>query len=379
MRHCELVIQKIAYGGYGLGFLDRMAVFVPHVFPGDRIRAAITVEKKSHAFGEIAEFIESSEMRTTPECPNYTRCGGCDYLAVSYENELELKRNILAESIERIGAFPKDSIPGITTISGHRFHYRSHATVKYDGGETGFYARGTSSLVAFPPGGCLLVSEKIAAGLREKAPGGAGEFRIAEDAQGRVLRSTEAHRIVEENVAGIVYRRDIASFFQSNRFLRERMLLTVGEFAGLEKNDRFIDIGCGVGFFTLHLARRGNPGTGVDRDLIAITSAVENARANNISSAAFLTADASSFQARGRSVDAVILDPPRAGISAAARGVISRLCPRRIVYVSCNPTTFARDIRHFAANGYPLKKILFIDMFPGTMHIEAIGLLERAI
>ncbi|HSV98465.1 MAG TPA: methyltransferase domain-containing protein [Spirochaetota bacterium] len=379
MRHCEIVIQKVAYGGFGLGFLDRMAVFVPYAFPGDRIRAALTVEKKSHAFGEIAEIIDPSEMRTTPECPNYTRCGGCDYLAVSYEHELEIKRGILAESIERIGSFPRDTIPAIETISGPRLHYRSHATVKYDGGATGLYARGTSSLIAFPPEGCLLVSERIAAALREKVPGVADEFRIAEDAHGRILRSTEADRMVEDIVAGILYRRDISSFFQSNRFLRERMLGTVGEFAGLKKDERFIDIGCGVGFFTLDLARSGNPGTGVDRDRIAISSARENARANNIGSAAFLTADASSFPARGHAGDTVILDPPRAGISAAARGAISGLSPRRIIYVSCNPTTFARDIRDFAAAGYPLKKILFIDMFPATMHIEAIGLLERVI
>jgi 23S rRNA (uracil1939-C5)-methyltransferase len=377
MRHCELVIQKSAYGGYGLGFLDRMAVFIPYSFPGDRLRAAITVEKKSHAFGEIDEIIEPSQMRMAPECPNYTLCGGCDYLGVSYERELGIKRAILAESIERIGAFPLDAIPEIETINGPRLHYRSHATVKYDDGKTGFFARGTSSLVSFPPGGCRLVSERIAEGLVENPPDGSGEFRIAEDVNGRLLRSTEADRIVEESVSDIVYRRDIFSFFQSNRFLRERMLQTVGELTQLEKDERFIDIGCGVGFFTLYLARRGNPGTGIDRDHTSISSARENARINNIGSTSFMSADASSLPARGHAGQTVVLDPPRAGLSAGARAAITGLKPRRIVYVSCNPTTFARDIRDFHATGYTTRRIVFIDMFPATMHIEAIGLLER--
>ena len=377
MRYCELVIQKSAYGGYGLGFLDRMAVFIPYSFPGDRLRAAITVEKKSHAFGEIDEIIEPSQMRMAPECPNYTLCGGCDYLGVSYERELGIKRAILAESIERIGAFPRDATPEIETINGPRFHYRSHATVKYDDGTTGFFARGTSSLVSFPPGGCRLVSEKIAEGLAGNPPDGSGEFRIAEDVNGRLLRSTEADRIVEESVSGIVYRRHISSFFQSNRFLRERMLQTVGELTQFEKDERFIDIGCGVGFFTLYLARRGNPGTGIDRDHKSISPARENARINNIGPISFMSADASFLPTRGHAGQTIVLDPPRAGLSAGARAAITGLKPRRIVYVSCNPTTFARDIRDFHAAGYTPRRIVFIDMFPATMHIEAIGLLER--
>ncbi len=377
MKKCELIIQKAAYGGYGLGFLDRMAVFVPYAFPGDRLHASITVEKKSHAFGAIIEIIEASAMRMEPECPNYMRCGGCDYLGIRYDHELEIKRGILAESLERIGAFPRDAIPEIETISGPRFHYRSHATVKYDGGETGLYARGTSSLVPFPPEGCRLISEGLIAGLEEKAPAGTGEFRIAEDVHARLLRSTGPERIVEENASGISYRRDISSFFQSNRFLREKMLEKVAEFARLEQGERFLDVGCGVGFFTLRLARFGNPGTGIDRDRAAVASARDNARSNTIGSVEFLAADASSLPARRYIGDTVILDPPRAGVPAGVRAAITGLGPQKIIYVSCNPTTFARDIRDFAAAGYTLPKIVFIDMFPATMHIEVIALLER--
>lgn len=376
MRSEELEIVKAAYGGYGLAFADGMAVFIPYAFPGDRVRAAITVRKKNHAFAEIVDLIEPSSMRVAPECPNFGRCGGCDYLGIRYEHELEIKRTILLESIARIGGIRCDAMDQVMTIEGPRFGYRSHATVKFDEGNTGLFAGGTSSLVPFPSSGCLLASEGINEGLRAIPPPGKGEFRIAEDATGRVFRSYEADTTLEEKEAGLVYRRHLSGFFQANRFLREKMLLAVGDFAGLEPGMGFLDLGCGSGFFTLHLGRNGNRGIGIDRDRRSIHRARENARLNGIESVTFRMGDAGTFDARGHTGDTVIADPPRAGLSARARGVIIGMLPRKIVYVSCNPTTFARDLRDFASAGYRLVRLIFIDMFPGTMHTEAAGILE---
>ncbi len=377
MRSDKFEIVKAAYGGYGLAFADGMAVFIPYAFPGDWVRAAITVRKKNHAFAEIVDLIEPSPMRVAPECPNFGRCGGCDYLGIRYEHELEIKRTILLESIARIGGIRCDAMDNVMTIDGPRFGYRSHATVKYELGNTGLFAGGTSSLVPFPSSGCLLATEGINEGLRAIPPPGKGEFRIAEDAAGRVFRSYEADTALEEKEAGIVYRRHISCFFQANRFLRGKMLVAVGEFAGLEPGMGFLDLGCGSGFFTLYLGKNGNRGAGIDRDERSIYWARENARLNAIESVEFHVGDAGSFDARGHVGDTVVVDPPRAGLSPRTRSLIVGLLPRRIVYVSCNPATFARDLRDFESSGYRLVGLKCIDMFPGTMHIEVVGMMER--
>lgn len=377
MQSEELEIVKAAYGGYGLAFADGMAVFVPYAFPGDRVRAAITVRKKNHAFAEMLDLIDPSPMRVAPECPNFGRCGGCDYLGIRYEHELEIKRSILLESIARIGGIRCNTMDRVMTIDGPRFGYRSHATVKYERNNTGIFAEGTSTLVPFPSSGCLLASEGINEGLKSAPPPGKGEYRIAEGAGGDIYRSYEDETTLEEREAGLVYRRHISSFFQANRFLREKMLLAIGGLAGLEPGMGFLDIGCGSGFFTLYLGRNGNRGTGIDRDERSVRWAWENARLNGIESVEFHVGDAGSFDARGHAGDTVIIDPPRAGLSPPARGRIVGMFPRRIVYVSCNPTTFARDLRDFVSAGYRLAGLIFIDMFPGTMHIEAVGTFER--
>jgi tRNA/tmRNA/rRNA uracil-C5-methylase (TrmA/RlmC/RlmD family) len=376
MKTIELLIEKPAYGGCGLGFAEHKAVFVPYAVPGDRVRAVITREKKDYAFASVEEVLSPSALRIEPECPNFAACGGCDHLNMEYAAELDFKKSILTESIARIAKMDRAAIPEPAVIAGPRLRYRSRATLKFGpSGQPGFYRRDTVSVVPFPDSGCLLLSGELMDGIRTVDAAGNPELRAAVDGKGRFFAGgTDAVREAEQ---GIVYERDPRRFFQSNRFLRGSLLETAAACAGLREGERFLDIGCGVGFFTLYLARGGNRGTGVDIDRESIRWAAHNAKLNNIGTAAFIARDAAALSPREAGADVVVLDPPRAGIRKNTRHIVAESGAARIVYVSCNPATFARDIGHFTECGYRLTKLTMIDMFPATGHIEAVGLLER--
>ncbi len=370
-------IEKPVYEGYGLGFHDGKAVFIPYAVPGDTAEIEIIADKKSHCFGKIIKIAESSPDRVTPECPNFGICGGCDYLNINYDKELSFKKYILKDTLGRIGRIRKDMLPEISVISSGRYHYRSHAEIKCDNGQAGFFERNSHSLVPFPSDGCRLLSRPVIDGISKTDCAGLKQFKIAAAHDGECVISTGAQADIHESENGISYGRDISSFFQANSLLRSKMLDTVRENAELAPADSFLDIGCGVGFFTLYLSQFGGAGTGIDIDRDAIKWARRNARLNSRGNVKFSALSASDIKPGREKYDVIIADPPRPGLSKKSRDAVAGINPGRIVYVSCNPATFARDAADFLAAGYHIKELALIDMFPATYHIETICLFTR--
>jgi 23S rRNA (uracil1939-C5)-methyltransferase len=376
MRTIDLTIQKPAYGGYGLGFHEGKACFVQYAIPGDEAIVEIYQEKKDYSFGRIIDLSKKSESRIEPECPNFGTCGGCDYLNVNYETELQFKKEILLETLKRTGHFNKNNkneIPEISVISSDRFHYRSHASIKSSKSAFGFYEKDSYRIAALPEAGCMLLAEELLQKLGG-LPKINGEFKIAFSHESGFLSSFEKNSSILEHEHGISYERDVSLFFQTNRFLRGRMLETVAQYAELDKSKNFVDIGCGVGFFTLYLAKSAKKAFGIDINKESIKWAKRNVKLNGISNAFFKALPASDIRSLNESFEAAIADPPRAGLSVKAREVLIAAAPERIVYVSCKPATFARDARDLLNSGRKLQKLTMIDMFPGTHHIEVIGL-----
>lgn len=367
--------EKPAYGGRCLAFVEGKALFISGILPGERADVAVTADKGDYSFGDVLEIIEESPHRITPQCNNFGTCGGCDYLHASYEAELAMKRDVITDSLTRIGKFPVDGIPPIETRSSERFGYRSHADVKTDvSGRNGFYRKESNETVSFPAGGCPLLWKPVAEAACEIETDGENGFRIAAGTDGVPRSSLEGNPIIKETEDDVILEREINCFYQANRLLRGAMRETVTRYAELSKDDAFIDGACGVGFFALGLARRAGSGIGYDIDRKSIGWARNNARKNGIENIKFETSDLGNIGSAGGEFNAIVVDPPRTGLSKNARRGIIALHPSRIVYVSCNPSTFARDAADFAATGYTFAELSFIDMFPGTMHIEMIGL-----
>jgi 23S rRNA (uracil1939-C5)-methyltransferase len=374
----EITIQKPAYGGSGLGFINGKACFVDYAVPGDVAAVEIYKEKKDFAFAKILNLIKKSDIRLQAECPNFGKCGGCSYLNISYDTELQQKKEILIESITRITKFDINNIPDISLISDKRFNYRSHASIKSDGKcNLGFYQKGSNELASFPLNGCILLAKPLLSGISGLHKLHSKDLKIACSYNNEFIVSSEKQNIVRELEQGIFYERDIKLFFQANIFLRSKMLQTVKEYAGLSKNETFIDVGCGVGFFTIYLAAEAKYGYGLDISKESIKWANHNTAINKCDNIKFEVRAASEMQSLKTKFNVAIIDPPRAGLSAEARASLAALSPERIVYVSCNPATFARDARDIINAGYTLKKISLIDMFPATYHIEAISLFVR--
>ncbi len=378
MQTIKLKIEKAAYGGYGLGFHEGKATFVPFGVPGDIAELKIYKEKKNHSFGHIQKLLERAKTRKEPRCTSFGKCGGCDYLHVSYSAELSMKEEILLESLLRIAGLSLNQIPEIPLIHDNRFHYRSHASIKCNKhGDIGFFQKDSHNLIPFPSVGCQLLAEPLIENLSIQQNIDQEEFKIACSHNNQCILSTDQATTVHESVNEIQYEHDIGLFFQANRFLRSTMLDIVEEYAGLSSSETFVDIGCGVGFFTLSLASKASKGVGFDISKQSIKWAKHNAKLNSCENVDFYVQSASDIHPFRSEFKVMIADPPRSGLSKKARKTIKAISPERIVYVSCNPTTFARDLRDFYANGYSMQRITLIDMFPGTYHIEVIALFVR--
>ncbi len=378
MRISSLHIEKSVLGGFGLGFSNGKAVFVWGTIPGEIIEAKIIHETASHAFAEIVDFHHTSPHRIRPVCPNFGICGGCDYLHVDYEEELDIKKEIIIDSLTRIGKFLYDTIPKLHTFASERFGYRSHADIKFSHSrKVGFYKKESIEVVPFPEEGCSLLAPELVCGIQSCKGIHTHSLKVAKGADGEFHSSLEKNAVIREFENNILFERNIHCFFQSNQFLRSSMAKIVCDYSNICNIERFIDGACGVGFFGLHLAKNAHEGIGFDISKESIVWARHNALLNNMINIHFSAESLSSLHITQGDFAVFLVDPPRAGLSKKARRTIAFLHPQKIVYVSCNPATFSRDARDFVNAGYSFTNAAFIDMFPATKHIELIGLFER--
>lgn len=365
-----LTIQRYTNNGYGIGFLNGKAVFVPYSAVGDVVAVTITREAKNYCFATITDIITPSPNRMVPLCAAFTHCGGCDFLHIPYTDELELKKDLFKNTLTHIGAIPNDILPSIEVLYSQRHHYRSHATLQSDGTHTGFYKKDSHVVEPLPEQGCLLLHEKLNKAIITST-WGQSPLKIAIDAEG-VVCSDPTAKIIEHE-AGTTYARSVDTFFQANRFLRKEMLVLVDQLS--QNYASFLDVGCGVGFFSIYLAKRMK-GIGIDTNIQGIEWAKHNAQLNNVN-VDFHAVSIENYHPFKHNHECVIIDPPRQGISKRGRKTIVAINPHAIIYVSCNPVTFARDAKSFLDSNYRLIKLYLIDMFPCTHHTEVIGLFTR--
>ena len=378
-----MTIDKIVPNGFGLGFADGLTVFVSLAAAGDRLRVRINQRKGKTAFAEIVEIIEPSPDRVEPPCPYFGRCGGCDFQQMNYDAQLRAKVAIVRDCLTRIGKldYPRE----IEIIaSPQAFGYRSRAQwhAEPDRRRIGYFRRHSHDVIDVEI--CPIVTDELQATLTNLRASidwqsffaSRVEFEAASAGAEVSLYSAELVEPTAEISFQLDENRyfyDAQSFFQGNLLLIDSLVETALRSA---EGETALDLYCGVGLFTLPLARRFARVYGVEQSEKAIASARKNLEHARLESAEFyaeavgewLTENAGGLA----NVDFLLLDPPRAGTEKETVEQILRLRPAHISYVSCEPSTLARDLRLLCENLYEIESITALDLFPQTHHVETI-------
>lgn len=419
----EIDINTLSYGRAAVGrTAEGKVVFVDGAAPGDRARVTIARDRGTYAEARLDEVVVAGSARVEPPCPLVGRCGGCPWQHIDYPHQLSAKRQSVIDALERIAGIASPAVEPIVP-SPSTLGYRNRLKLRFDSGRIGFYSAHTHSLV--PIDDCIVAEPAIREALetvRELAASLSTRVRRVEiaargdlsgvvaalNSEGR-LRRADVHRIrdflaVHGNpVRGVVlwgrgWRRawgdtrrrypttdalhgetSGTAFGQvntgANRLLVERVVQVVDP----RPTDSVLDLYAGAGNFTLAIAGRVRQVVAVESDGESVESGRRSCAYHGLNNVVFFEDRVESFLANGANrspgpvttPDVVIVNPPRSGLAAAATP-IGRIGARRVVYVSCNPTTLARDLRTLGEFGYKLRSVTPLDLFPHTFHVETV-------
>ncbi|MGN6258910.1 MAG: 23S rRNA (uracil(1939)-C(5))-methyltransferase RlmD [Solirubrobacterales bacterium] len=429
----ELEIDSLAFGGRGVVRADGFVVFVAGALPGDRVRAEVTKGKKRFAEARAVELLRASPDRLPDRCVHGGEpCPGAPWQGLPYERQLHYKQEQVADALARIGdlaGFELEEI--VPAVEQWRYRNKLEYSFGEEGDELtlGFHARGRWDLIV-DADDCHLASERGNEARNAVREWARAEAVPAWDPRGRrgVLRNlavregrrtgqvqtrlvtseakfprppVDLHTMVEddsgstdgptgvlgserlrEDLCGLELEMSHGAFFQTNTEMAERLYAVAGEFAGLSGSERVFDLFCGIGTIGLTMARGAGEVWGLEIVPEAIADAERNARANGIENAHFMVANARTgvrpLVEKAGKPDVVVVDPPRAGLSQKIVRRVLECEAKKIVYVSCNPTTLAPNAAQIGEAGYRLRRVRPVDMFPQTPHIECVALFERA-
>ena len=427
--------------GLGIARIDGQVVFVHGAVRGETCDVLVMKVLKNAAFGKIAALAEPSPARRQPDCPYYGRCGGCDFRHMSYDEELWAKRARVQDALTRIGGaevtveeilgaeqplhYRNKSIYPISPAGEVGFYRaRSHQVVHVEhcliqkpeadalaqavrdyiarfqvepyNEATGrgllrhLYVRtscrGESLACLLVNGSRLPHEQELVDMLRAAAPGVCGVVLGENTRRGNAIlgdryRTLWGRDYLTDTLCGLELRLSVPSFYQVNHDQAQRLYEKALEYAGLTGRELAVDLYCGAGTITQVLARRARHVIGGEIVPEAIRDAEDSARRNGVENVEFLCGDASRLAAelrqRGLRPDVICVDPPRKGLAPDVVEAAASMTPGRIVYVSCDPATLARDVARFAPLGYCPVRACAVDLFPGTAHVETVCLLSK--
>lgn len=436
-----VTIEGYGEGGMGVARIDGRVVFVHGALRGEKCRVLILKTLKSVTFAKVLEVLEPSSERITPDCPYFPRCGGCTYRHIRYEEELRLKKQRVQDNLSRIGGsdvtveeilgardtlryrnkaqYPvsKDGAVGFYRARTHeviecehcllvkpeadaaaealREYMQSCRVAGYDE-KTGrglvrhLYVRsnaaGESLVCVLMNGDKLPKEDRLVTLLRDACPKCTGIVLGTNTKKGNVILGDRYRTLwgsdrLEDTLCGKTFRLSVPSFYQVNRVQAERLYAKAIEFAGLTGQETVLDLYCGAGTITLALSDHAKKVLGAEIVPEAIDDARENAARNGVKNTEFFCGDASDVAKKlareNLRPDVITVDPPRKGLAADVVESIAEMQPGRVVYVSCDSATMARDVKRLADLGYTAQRACAVDMFPRADHVETVVLLSK--
>lgn len=375
-------IEKIVPRGFGLAFAEGLTVFVPLAAPGDVLAVRIAELKGKTAFAEIESVVTPSPHRILPPCEYFGACGGCDFQQMDYAAQLAAKVGIIRDCLHRIAKIDYEKeIPIIASPAEFGYRLRAQWHTDTASKRIGYYRRDSRNLVDIER--CIILTPELQHKLTELRSSLRWEMFSADKAQidaacgdgGDVSAYSpelvEPTNEIEISAFGEKFIFSARSFFQGNRFLLDKLVETA---IGDARGKNALDLYCGVGLFTLPLARRFESVIGVEENHTAIDFAIRNASNAGLNNIEFRVDSVRRYLSNvvETDLDFVLLDPPRAGTEKDTMLNLIRLEPKRVSYVACEPSILARDLRRFADRGYEIESITALDMFPQTHHVETV-------
>jgi 23S rRNA (uracil1939-C5)-methyltransferase len=393
---CEVQIEKLVYGGEGLARHQQQTIFVPLAAPGDRLRIRITQRERNFLRGVIEEILEPAATRRTPPCQHFGQCGGCQLQHLERSVQHEAKAEFVRESLRRLGHI--EWTKEIPVRAADEFGYRSRAEIKvrrdvHDQVHIGYYQAGTHEICEVRDCPILLPSlNRELQRLHDEPaliPYGATRVHLTagddavfvtpatgEDAKAQEI---DALGTAHQNIGGMRYEFGVRSFFQGNRLLIESL---VEEVVNATNGKLVVDLYAGVGLFALQLAQRFAQVVAVEGSKLSAAHGLANVKHNNVANVHFdgLSVEAwlKHKSAEWPRPDLVVLDPPRAGAGLAVIERLAALAAPQMVYVSCDPSTLARDLKALVNYGYQLDAVTAFDLFPQTFHVETVAKLSKS-
>jgi 23S rRNA (uracil1939-C5)-methyltransferase len=418
-----LEIESLAYGPYGIGRIDHQVIMVPATVPGDKISTRVTDSKGNYAFGEMVRLLQPSRLRQSPPCRYVNDCGGCPWQQVQYEAQLKAKEQNVADALRRIGKLESFELRPIIA-SPREYHYRRRIRLQCDKAKRiGFFRAFSHYLVEID--GCLIAdnalnkvipplgswineldtpieyvevvtgdepNEIVAAGKI------AGDFIPRDDSacehlidqtngiNGLILyaknwRKEWGHTAVSiRSDDGICLKVKGDVFTQINAEGNRKLLSELLAAGGFDKNDQVLELYAGAGNFTLSIAKQAREVVAVESYRQSVDSGKRSAQFNGIANirwvCAYVPAAVERFFKQRERFSKIVLDPPRSGAKGIERNLAS-LGAEKILYVSCNPATLARDLSALTRHGYKLTFVQPIDLFPHTFHVETLAVMIR--
>jgi tRNA/tmRNA/rRNA uracil-C5-methylase (TrmA/RlmC/RlmD family) len=341
-----LRINEIAFGGSGVGKADGKVIFVPYTIDGELAQVRITESHKSFSSASVQTILQPSPYREEPPCPYYQTCGGCDYQHMQYPHQLEMKRLQVEQALRRIGKLPEIVVPPVIP-SPKSYGFRNRITVHSDGHAIGFFRKRSRRIVDIVR--CALASDTVNAKLTELRQRGL---------------AAGSHATLREDDA-------ITTFTQTNDEVARKIL----DYVRARVNGSvLVDAYCGSGFFAHQLASAFETVIGIERNQTAYDLAVRSALAHEKYHCGDV-ADLLPLVLQRSRVSTLLLDPPAEGLTKPVCATIGEYPPRTLIYISCNPATFARDLGRLGPR-FRLIEVQPFDMFPQTAEIELAALLE---
>jgi 23S rRNA (uracil1939-C5)-methyltransferase len=398
------------YGGYVI-YRDGGVVFIKGAIPGELVEVSVDEKKKDYSVASVAQVIEPSSHRRTPPCSVFGICGGCHLQFISYDRQVSMKEEILVDALRRIGGIEIHLLPPMTHTE---FRYRRRGRFMVSrSGEIGFYREGTREVV--PVEECPLMVDGINTALRHIRTIDSRGLKEIQILSGDTLsllvkgetREAVAQEILDLGISGIAFETGDSlgkdyinlnldgltysvtnwSFFQANWDLNLRVVNAVVEGLLPLENKRVLDLYSGAGNFALPLSIHAEEVIAVEENPYAVEDGRRNSALNGRKNCHFIQGrveqaiegkpgSRASRQLKDKGFHAVILDPPRTGLTRRSLHRIIELGTERIVYVSCNPATLSRDLGEMKGH-YSLESLRLVDFFPNTYHIEALAFLRR--